>query len=391
MTDTIACNNQFQISGTSSYQNLGVWSWNSNGGAGNVTFSPNNTTLNPTISVDVVGDYTLTYTDNQCNQDSSFNITFAPSPVIQTDETICVKDYQITGTSSYDGGQWTYSGPGTMQFLPNDTTSNPEINVDAEGIYTITYTDNQCNISNSFELNVVQTPTVPSNDTSCVNQFQFVGTSSYIGGQWTYSGPGNVTFTANDTIENPSIEVDKKGLYTFTFTDNQCAKDSTFEVYFPEYVSANLSDLTFCIGSEETISAYSSVAEATYLWNTGSTSTSILVQDSGLYYVTVTGLCNDDSDSTMVTLEDCTLSLTNVVTPNGDGFNDFLVFPNLNYYPESTLVIFNRWGKKIYEASNYKNDWDGSDQSDGTYFYVLTPSGGQVEAELIKGTFTLLK
>jgi hypothetical protein len=54
-------------------------------------------------------------------------------------------------------------------------------------------------------------------------------------------------------------------------------------------------------------------------------------------------------------------------------------------------VIFNRWGKKIYEARNYKNDWDGSDQSDGTYFYVLTPSGGQVEAELIKGTFTLLK
>ena len=311
MTDTIACNNQFQISGTSSYQNSGVWSWNTNG-SGNVTFSPNNITLNPTISVDVVGDYILTYTDNQCNQDSSFNITFAPSPVIQTDETICVQDYQITGTSSYDGGQWTYNGPGTMTFLPNDTTSNPEINVDAEGIYTITYTDNQCNISNSFELNVVQTPTVPSNDTSCVNQFQFVGTSSYIGGTWTYSGPGNVTFTPNNTTESPLIEVDTKGLYTFTFTDNQCAKDSTFEVYFPEYVSVNLSDLTFCIGSEETISAYSSVAEATYLWNTGSTSSSIIVQDSGLYYVKVTGLCNPDSDSSTVKLEDCTLSLTNV-------------------------------------------------------------------------------
>ncbi len=390
MTDTIACNNQFQISGTSSYQNSGVWSWNTNG-SGNVTFSPNNITLNPTISVDVVGDYILTYTDNQCNQDSSFNITFAPSPVIQTDETICVQDYQITGTSSYDGGQWTYNGPGTMTFLPNDTTSNPEINVDAEGIYTITYTDNQCNISNSFELNVVQTPTVPSNDTSCVNQFQFVGTSSYIGGTWTYSGPGNVTFTPNNTTESPLIEVDTKGLYTFTFTDNQCAKDSTFEVYFPEYVSVNLSDLTFCIGSEETISAYSSVAEATYLWNTGSTSSSIIVQDSGLYYVKVTGLCNPDSDSSTVKLEDCTLSLTNVVTPNGDGFNDFLVFPNLNYYLESSLVIFNRWGKKIYEASNYKNDWDGRNQANGTYFYILTPSGGQVEAELIKGTFTLLK
>jgi gliding motility-associated-like protein len=388
MGDTITCNNQFQITGTSSFHNLGVWSVT---GPGNLSFSPSNSSLNPLVSVDTEGDYVLTYTDDQCNKDSSFIITFAPTPIIQTDTIICVKDYQVVGTSSYDGGIWTYSGPGTMAFLPNDTTSNPEINVDSEGIYTVTYTDNQCNIVNSFLLNVVQTPTVPSNDTSCVNQFQFSGTTSHIGGIWSYSGPGNVTFTANDSIENPLIEVDKKGLYTFTFTDNQCAKDSTFEVYFPQYVSSNLSDLTFCIGSEETLDAQSSVYEATYLWNTGSSSSAITVQDSGMYYVEITGLCNSVEDTAMVFLNDCTLSGVNVVTPNGDGFNDYLVFPNLNYYPESSLVIFNRWGKKIYENSNYENDWDGSDHSDGTYFYVLVPDGASVDAEVIKGTFTLIK
>lgn len=388
MTDTVACNNQFQISGTTSYLSQGVWTYS---GPGTISFSPSNTNLNPLINSSVNGTYAMYYTDDQCNLTDTFDIIFAPSPSIQSDTTICIQDYQVFGTSSYDGGVWTYSGPGNATFLPNDTTNNPQIEVDSEGLYTITYTDNQCNISNSFLLNVVQTPTVPVNDTSCVNQFQFVGTSSYNGGVWTYSGPGNVTFTASNTDENPLVEVDRKGLYTFTFTDNQCAKDSAFEVYFPYYISPSLENVEFCFGSEETLDVGSSVTEATYLWNTGSTSSSILVQDSGLYYVTITGLCNEVNDSAIVKLNDCTLSGVNVVTPNGDGFNDFLVFPNLNYYPQSSLVIFNRWGNKIYETSNYENDWDGSDQSDGTYFFVLIPDGASVEAKVIKGTFTLIK
>ncbi|TXB64312.1 T9SS type B sorting domain-containing protein [Vicingus serpentipes] len=387
-TDTTACNNQFQITGTSSYLNQGFWTGS---GPGTVNFSPNNTNLNPLVNVTAEGSYTLYYTDDQCSLTDSFDIIFAPSPVIQSDTTICIQDYQVAGTSSYDGGQWTYNGPGTATFLPNDTTSNPQVMVDSEGLYTLTYTDNQCAIANSFLLNVVQTPSVPLSDTSCVNQFQFVGTSSYDGGQWTYSGPGTVTFTTSESVENPLVEVDKKGLYEFTFTDNQCAKDSTFEVYFPQYVVSNLVDLTFCFGSEETFDVSTSVAEASFLWSTGSTAPSITVQDSGIYYVEITGLCNSVEDSAMVTLNDCTLSGVNVITPNGDGFNDFLVFPNLNYYPESSLVIFNRWGNKIYETDNYKNDWDGSDQSDGTYFYVLVPDGASVDAKLIKGTFTLLK
>jgi len=41
-------------------------------------------------------------------------------------------------------------------------------------------------------------------------------------------------------------------------------------------------------------------------------------------------------------------------------------------YPGSSLSIFNRWGNKIYESSDYKNDWKGDGQSDGVYYFVLT-------------------
>lgn len=78
----------------------------------------------------------------------------------------------------------------------------------------------------------------------------------------------------------------------------------------------------------------------------------------------------------------------NVITPNNDNSNDFLVFKNLEYHSGNHLVVFNRWGGKVYEQENYENDWDGGGKSEGTYFYILTVD--DVE-EKIKGTLTILQ
>lgn len=80
---------------------------------------------------------------------------------------------------------------------------------------------------------------------------------------------------------------------------------------------------------------------------------------------------------------------TNVFTPNGDGINDFLAFDLLELYPGSSLQVFNRWGKLIYEDDSYYNDWDGEDNPAGTYFYILDindPSYG-----IFKGNFTIIR
>jgi gliding motility-associated-like protein len=69
-------------------------------------------------------------------------------------------------------------------------------------------------------------------------------------------------------------------------------------------------------------------------------------------------------------------------SPNGDGKNDFLVFPGLEYFTPSTLNVFNRYGSVVYQSTSYANNWDGTEIDtghplpDGTYFYILTlPSG----------------
>ena len=78
-------------------------------------------------------------------------------------------------------------------------------------------------------------------------------------------------------------------------------------------------------------------------------------------------------------------------TPNGDGFNDELVFPQLlesnttTEWPDNELIVFNRWGSIIYQAKPYLNDWDGTNPKNGqplpagTYFYILRMDIGEGE------------
>jgi gliding motility-associated-like protein len=88
----------------------------------------------------------------------------------------------------------------------------------------------------------------------------------------------------------------------------------------------------------------------------------------------------------------------NILTPNGDGFNDILFFNGLEYFPENELEIYNRWGERVYYAKPYMNDWTGLNNSDGakvqginlgsdTYYYIFKLSP---ESEVVKSFFELI-
>ena len=69
------------------------------------------------------------------------------------------------------------------------------------------------------------------------------------------------------------------------------------------------------------------------------------------------------------------LNATNLMTPNGDGFNDRFVIPNINNFTNYSLTIFNRGGMEVYATTAYANDWDGNWKGnlvpDGSYWWVL--------------------
>jgi len=71
-----------------------------------------------------------------------------------------------------------------------------------------------------------------------------------------------------------------------------------------------------------------------------------------------------------IVIETKPLIIPNIFTPNNDGKNDKFVIKN-NENWKIQLTIFNRWGNKVYENTNYINDWDGSNLPSGVYFYFL--------------------
>ncbi len=76
------------------------------------------------------------------------------------------------------------------------------------------------------------------------------------------------------------------------------------------------------------------------------------------------------------------LNIPNSFSPNNDGINDFFVIRGLT--ENSKLLIFDRFGRKVYESDNYQNDWDGNDNKGKslpteTYWYVFTLQGFPTE------------
>jgi gliding motility-associated-like protein len=122
--------------------------------------------------------------------------------------------------------------------------------------------------------------------------------------------------------------------------------------------------------------------------------------DQGTYTLVVSANgCTSDTLNFFVIVYRCNdldFNIPEGYSPNGDGINDFFVIRGIENYPANSIVIFNRWGNKVFEASPYQNTWGGKctlgfrvggdELPVGTYFYLLNLGDGSA---IIKGTIYL--
>lgn len=44
---------------------------------------------------------------------------------------------------------------------------------------------------------------------------------------------------------------------------------------------------------------------------------------------------------------------------------------NLPFHPQTSLEVYDRWGRKVYDQEPYSNNWPQEKTKPGTYFYWL--------------------
>ncbi len=210
------------------------------------------------------------------------------------------------------------------------------------------------------------------------------------GGVWSGNGIMN---SANGQFD-PSVA--GVGIHQIIYAvGTMCGNADTINVIVnpvPDFSLASLEDT--CLSSRGTIlsTIISGAPAFTYLWSRGDNSPHLTNVLAGNYSLEVTdgNGCSKTEYIVVGNIGDvCDVIIPNIITPNGDGMNDNFVITNLEFFPKNNLVIFNRWGKKIFEKTGYQNDWNGGDHNDGTYFFILELNDNANTVH--KGTLSILK
>ncbi len=155
-----------------------------------------------------------------------------------------------------------------------------------------------------------------------------------------------------------------------------CVEDEPIDLinYLPESFDTN--------GTFEIMSGNASIMGSTF------NPENLEVGEYLIAYSSTEGTCKYYVDFTITVNSDCVpcgrdeIIVSTAVTANGDNINDLFTITGVEYCNYSfEVMIFNRWGDKVYESADYQNDWGGFAPSNafgsagmlpsGTYYYII--------------------
>ncbi len=308
------------------------------------------------------------------------------------DKTVCGGDSVIIGIGNCNDCiyQW-IPGAGLSDSTVAQPKANPASTTTYVLIMTDTITGTVCEWTSTDTVTVSVQPAAQYDTANagtaqaiCEGDSVVIGTPPCSGCyyRWTTSASLN-----DSTIAQPVAFPGQTTTYILTMTDSvppcfpKITTDSVTVTVITSPANANAgADTTMCKGESVTLGA-SPCGNCTYQWQPAMwLNDATLAQPTAAppqtiaYILTMTDsfppCVKTTTDAVTVFVEDCTVEIYNIFTPNGDTKNDFFYIKNLP--ANSLLQIFNRWGSRVYQSSNYNNRWDGGSVPDGTYYYILT-------------------
>ena len=310
---------------------------------------------------------------------------------------------------------WTYQwevmfpiSSATWQALPNDTTY--ELVVDTalksgSAQYRLVINSDACDwTTGPLQVNVIPLPIVnvaPSDSLGlCAGDSVLIGvTGSGLSYQWnwqlgTYTGS---SFYAKDS-----------GIYVVEATGlNNCTNYDTLEITEIVIIPNAGLDQTVMPGEVVQLGASGGTSYYWYadkpVYFSDPNNASPLTRptsDTTTYYVEIRSSfgCFGIDSLVVIQFDPSVLdtnfeNVMNVITPNGDGFNDVFDLSELVQSDSCSLFVYNRWGAKVYEQNKYISGWDGTTIGgdplpDGTYYYILLCNNNYAR---FRGAITIIR
>ncbi len=206
-----------------------------------------------------------------------------------------------------------------------------------------------------------QKPDILTNSPVCEGEALFIKIPEALQLECRWTGPGNFTSSQKVVSFKASTPV-LSGFYQVKTTNpGGCQSSNTKEITVQQNqlsIAFNKTDSILCEGSKRTLDAHN--IDATYLWNTGSTSPNILVDTSGLYKVTVQkGICFRSDSIRLYSLKPPKVNLgPDTSVCYGEPFFLHATYPDVKNYrwdngsPDSIFVV-TQPGTYMVTLSNY--------------------------------------
>lgn len=368
----------------------GTWSGTGITNSTNGTFSPSNAGA---------GTHQIIYTiPGSCGDADTINIVVIQSAdaSIANSGPYCILDNPINLMAVDTGGVW--SGTGITD--SNNGTFDP--GTAGVGNHTITYgISGQCGDTAITIITVDPQADATINPAGpfCDNDFSTTLSAAENGGNWTGNG---ITNGSNGTFDPASAGV---GLHEIIYTiSSSCGDADTVEIRVWEApdITVNGSNES-CLDQNNGI-AWVDISGGTspysILWQNASNSDTISNLSPGIYGVIITdanSCISTDSIQIMESSDPCYtphIYIPNIFSPNGDGDNDILQVHGLGI-ESMKLLIYDRWGEKIFESTSIDHSWDGTLNDNpvnpGVYIYSIIVSFDDESQLEQSGNITLIR
>jgi gliding motility-associated-like protein/CSLREA domain-containing protein len=224
-----------------------------------------------TFVADAPGDFSVVVTVDFCSAQDVVTI-LAPEAVVLdlgADQTICEGE-EVTFSTDVIADEYSWN-------TGDDTQA---ITIDAAGVYTIEISVDGCLYSSSVELFVLPLPSfsLGPDFELCEGETSLLDVSAIDGTYEWQDGASNATFLVSET-----------GSYSVTITlDNCVASDEIGVVVNPIPIFDLGEDAVICYSDDFQLEVVSAVPNINVLWNTGSTSATLVPVATGFYEASAT-------------------------------------------------------------------------------------------------------